>query len=34
MIWTQFVVEIIMLPVSLGMYMHVFHSLKAAKSVS
>ena len=34
MIWTQFVVEIIMLPASLGMYMHVFHSLKAAKSVS
>ena len=34
MIWTQFVVEIIMLPVSLGMYMHVFHILKAAKAAS
>lgn len=29
MIWTQIVVEAIMLPVSLGMYMHTFHRLKA-----
>ena len=34
MIWTQFVVEIIMLPVSLGMYIHVFHNLKASETVS
>ena len=29
MIWTQLVVEIIMLPVSLGMYFHTFRGLKA-----
>ena len=34
MIWTQFVVEIIMLPVSLGMYMHVLRSLKASQAQS
>lgn len=28
MIWTQLVVEIIMLPVSLGMYAHIFKELK------
>ena len=28
MIWTQMVVEIIMLPVSLGMYFHTFRGLK------
>ena len=28
MIWTQLVVEIIMLPVSLGMYFHTFRGLK------
>ena len=28
MIWTQLVVEVIMLPVSLGMYFHTFHSLQ------
>ena len=27
MIWTQLVVEIIMLPVSLGMYAHTFRAL-------
>ena len=27
MIWTQLVVEIIMLPVSLGMYVHTFRAL-------
>lgn len=31
MIWTQLVVEIIMLPVSLGMYFHTFRELKADK---
>lgn len=34
MIWTQFVVEIIMLPVSLGMYMHALRSLKASQAQS
>ena len=29
MIWTQLVVEIIMLPVSLGMYAHTFKGLRA-----
>ena len=29
MIWTQLVVEVIMLPVSLGMYMHTWRKLKA-----
>ena len=29
MIWTQLVVELIMLPVSLGMYMHTFRKLQA-----
>ena len=29
MIWTQLVVELIMLPVSLGMYMHTFQKLQA-----
>ena len=28
MIWTQLVVEVIMLPVSLGMYFHTFRSLQ------
>ncbi len=28
MIWTQLVVELIMLPVSLGMYMHTWRKLK------
>ena len=28
MIWTQLVVEVIMLPVSLGMYFHTFHKLR------
>ena len=27
MIWTQLVVEVIMLPVSLGLYFHTFHQL-------
>ena len=27
MIWTQLVVEVIMLPVSLGMYFHTLHRL-------
>ena len=31
MIWTQLVVEIIMLPVSLGLYVHTFRRLKAEK---
>lgn len=30
MIWTQLVVEIIMLPVSLGMYFYTFRSLRQA----
>ena len=34
MIWTRFVVEIIMLPVSLGMYMHALRSLKASQAQS
>ena len=29
MIWTQLVVEIIMFPVSLMMYFHTFHKLRA-----
>ena len=29
MIWTQLVVEVIMLPVSLGMYFHTFRVIKA-----
>lgn len=29
MIWTQLVVEVIMLPVSFGMYMHTLKGLKA-----
>ena len=28
MIWTQLVVELVMLPVSLGMYMHTWRKLK------
>ena len=32
MIWTQLLVEIIMLPISLGMYFHVFHGIKRTKS--
>lgn len=34
MIWTQLVVEIIMLPVSLGMYFHTFRGLKAEERQS
>ena len=30
MIWTQLVVEIIMLPISLGMYFYTFRSLRQA----
>ena len=29
MIWTQLVVEVIMLPVSLGMYLHTFRRLES-----
>ena len=32
MVWTQLLVEIIMLPISLGMYFHVFHGIKRTKS--
>lgn len=31
MIWTQLVVEIIMLPVSFGMYLHTLKKLKGAE---
>lgn len=32
MIWTQLVVEIIMLPVSLGMYFHTFAKLRSKQA--
>ena len=31
MIWTQLVVEVLMLPVSLGMYAHTFRRLRSAR---
>lgn len=31
MIWTQLVVEVLMLPVSLGMYAHTFRRLRSAQ---
>lgn len=34
MIWTQLVVEIIMLPISLGMYFHTFRGLKTEERQS
>ena len=30
MIWTQLVVEVLMLPVSLGMYAHTFRRIRSA----